>query len=108
MKPNLNCNAYVQNIVIIIQIYYGSLWKIKSDEVPANNADLSIDNSKWFKYKAALIEKTVNVVNNTKSSVKDAKIVASSIYLSNFWRSLEMSLLKCKIHHELTGLKTEF
>ena len=33
----------------------GSLLQFKRDEVPANNPDLSIDNSKSFKYKAALV-----------------------------------------------------
>ena len=38
----------------------GNLWQFKRDEVPNSNADLNIDNSKSFKYKAALIEKTQN------------------------------------------------
>ena len=53
----------------------GSLWQFKRYEVPINNADLTIDNSQSFKYKAALLGKTANAVNNTNSSVKDAKIV---------------------------------
>ena len=53
----------------------GSLWQFKRDEVPANNADLTINNSQSFKYKAALLGKTADVVNNTNSSVKHAKIV---------------------------------
>ena len=32
-----------------------SLWQFKRDEVPANNADLTINNSQSFKYKAALL-----------------------------------------------------
>ena len=36
----------------------GGLWQFKRDEVPAGNADLSINNSQLFKYKAALLEKT--------------------------------------------------
>ena len=71
----------------------GSLWQFKRDEVPANNADLTIDNSQSFKYKAALLGKTADAVNNTNSSVKDAKIVVPLKYLSNFWRSLEMPLI---------------
>ena len=35
----------------------GSLWHFKIDEIPADNAELSIDNSPSFKYKAALLEK---------------------------------------------------
>ena len=33
----------------------GSLWHFKRDKVPVNNADMSIDNSESFKYKAALV-----------------------------------------------------
>ena len=68
-----------------------NLWHFKRDDVPANNADLTTDNnSQSFKYKAALLGKTASAVNNTNSSVKDAKIVFPLNYLSNFWRSLEM------------------
>ena len=37
--------------------------------------------------------------------VKDTKIVASLKYLSNFWRSLEMSLINCKVHLELNWIE---
>ena len=70
------------------------------DKVSANNAELSIDNSQWFKYKAALGEKTADTANNN-SFVKDTKIVVPSKSLSKFWRSLEMPLINCKIHLEL-------
>ena len=83
----------------------GSLWQFKRDEVPANNADLTINNSQSFKYKAALLGKTANAVNNTNSSVKDAKIVLPLKYLSNFWRSLEMPLINCKVHLELNWIE---
>ena len=61
----------------------GSLWQFKRDEGLANNADLSIDNSQSFKYKSTLLEKTTNS-DNGNSFVKDAKIVVSLKYLSNF------------------------
>ena len=83
----------------------GSLWQFKRDEVPANNADLTIDNSQSFKYKAALLGKTADAVNNTNSSVKDAKIVVPLKYLSNFWRSLEMPLINCKVYLELNWIE---
>ena len=35
----------------------GSLWQFKRDEVPANNGDLTNDNSQSFKYKAGLVGK---------------------------------------------------
>ena len=53
----------------------GSLWQFKRDEVPDNNADLTIDSSQSFKYNAALLGKTTDVVNNINGSVKDGKIL---------------------------------
>ena len=82
----------------------GSLWQFKRDEVPANNADLTIDNSQSFEYKAALLGKTANQ-NDVKIFVKDANIVAPLKYLSNFWRSLEMPLINCKVFLELNWIE---
>ena len=80
----------------------GSLWQFKRDDVSANNADLTINNSQSFKYMAALVGKTVNAGNNiTNSSVKNTKIVVPLKYLSKFWRSLEMPSINCKLHLEL-------
>ena len=79
----------------------GSLWQFKTDDVLADNADLSVDNSKSYKYKAALVGKAAIAVNNTNSSVKSTKIVVPLKYVSNFWRLLEMPLVNCKIHLEL-------
>ena len=79
--------------------------RLKKDKVPNNNADLTIDNSQSFKYKAALVGKTANAVNNTNSSVKNTKIVVPLNYLSNFWRSLQMQLINCKIHLELNWIE---
>ena len=83
----------------------GSLWKFKRDEVLAKNADLAIDNSQSLKYKAALLEKAADAVNDTNSSVKEAKIVFPLKYLSNFWRSLEMPLINCKVFLELNWIE---
>ena len=58
-----------------------------------------------FKYKAALVEKTANAVNNTNSSEKNTKIVVPLKYLSNFWRSLEIPLINCKVHFELNWIE---
>ena len=82
-----------------------SLWKGKRYKVTDKNADLTIDNSQSFKKKAALLGKTANAVNNTNSSVKDAKIVVPLKYLSNFWRSLEMPLINCKVYLELNWIE---
>ena len=86
----------------------GSLCQFKRDEVPINNGDLSIDNSKSFKYKAALVGKTADAVNNTNSSVKHTKIFVPLTYLSNCLRSLEMSLINAKFIFNYSGLKTAF
>ena len=72
----------------------GSLWQFKRDEVPDNNAHLTINNSQSFKYKAILVEKAKDFVNQ-KSSVKDVEIAFLLKYLINFWISLEMSLINC-------------
>ena len=85
--------------MIIIQVHQ------EVYEVPANNADLSIDNSKLFKYKAALVGKTADAVNNTNSSVKNTKIVVPLKYLSNICRLLEMPLINRKIHCELNWIE---
>ena len=82
----------------------GSLWQFKRDEVPANNADLSIDNSELFKYKAALVGKTEEAADGN-SFVKNTKIAVPLKYLSNFWRSLEISLIICKVHLELNWIE---
>ena len=68
-----------------------------NDKAPTNNGDLSTGNSRSVKYKAALVGKIKNAANRN-SFIKNAKIVVSSKYLSNFWRSLEMSLMNYKVH----------
>ena len=83
----------------------GSLPQFKRDEYPDNDAELTINNSRSFKYKAALLGKTANAVNNKNSSVKDAKIVVPLKYLSNFRRSLEMLLINCKVYLELNWIE---
>ena len=66
----------------------GSLWQFKKDEISINNVDFTATNSDSFKYKAALVGKPVNAVDNKNSSIKNTKIVVPLKYLSNFWRSL--------------------
>ena len=59
------------------------------------------DNSQSFKYKANLLGKIAGAVNNTNSSVKDAKIVVPLKYLSNFWRPL----INCKVYLDLNWIE---
>ena len=82
-----------------------SLWQFKRDEVPAGNANLTINNFQSFKYKAALLRKTADAVANTNSFVKDTKVVIPLKYLGNIWRLLEMPLIICKVYLELNWIE---
>ena len=74
----------------------GSLWHFKRDEI-TNNADVTNDdNAPSFKHKASLIGDTGN--NGRKNGIK---IAVPLKYLSNFWRSLEMPLMNCKVELSL-------
>ena len=79
----------------------GSLSDFKKDEI-VNNADLTNDdNDPSCKYKASLI--TNNETDGTKMGVK---IAVTLKYLSNFWRSLEMSLINCKAELSLRRIES--
>ena len=72
----------------------GSLWNFKTDEI-IGNINTANNNSLSFKYKSNLIGNTdVDGANRKKENVK---LTVSLKYLSNFWRSLEMPLINCKI-----------
>ena len=83
----------------------GSLYQFKRDESPINDnnnpLNVALDNSVSFKYKASLLGKATDADNNDRS-LKNAKIVVPLKYLSNFFRSLEILLINCKIHLELS------
>ena len=77
-----------------------SLWNFKRDEI-TNNADVTNENNALsFKYKSNVIDNTKN--NGTKNGVKTA---APLKYLINFWRSLEMPLINCKVELSLKWTK---
>ena len=76
-----------------------SYWILKDEIV--NNANVTNDNNaSSFKYKASIIGNTEN--NGTKSVVK---IAVPLKYLSNFWRSLEMPLINCKVELSLNCIQ---
>ena len=78
----------------------GSLWGFKRDEID-NNVHVSNNyNAPSFKYKARNIGNTEN--NGTKNGVK---IAVPLRYLSNFWRSLEMPLINCKVEFSLKWIE---
>ena len=74
----------------------GSLWQFKRNKIIINADVNNDDNASSFKSKASIIGNTEN--NRTKNGVK---IAAPLKYLSNFWRSLEMPLINCKIELSL-------
>ena len=69
----------------------GSLWFFKRDEINTD-ANVSPANSSSFKYKSSIIGNTE--ADRTKNGVK---IAVPLKYLSNFWRSLEIPLINCKV-----------
>ena len=83
----------------------GSLWNYYRDEPNSGingGINYSIMGSKSFDYKANFIEDGVTHNNLTKN---DVKIVVPLKYLSNFWRSLNIPLITCKIELILTWFK---
>ena len=81
----------------------GSLWQFKRDEQPIDNhaasINLNAENYLSFKYKSNLIGNTnADGVNRKKENVT---IVVPLKYLSNFWGSLEMPLINCKVEFSL-------
>ena len=85
-----------------------TLYQYKRDEPPEADpiADLTVDISSSFKYK-------INLLGNIAAADPDVariarlnvKIVVPLKYLSNFFRSLEMPLINCKIKLNLTWKK---
>ena len=85
--PMYNLTEYSDNYSDTLE----SLWQFKRDEIERYFA-LTVDgnripnNSLSFKYKSSLITNRNGV-----------KIAVPLNYLSIFWRSLEMSLINCKV-----------
>ena len=82
----------------------GSLYRFKRDQkninADGNLVNVTTANSSSFKHKSNLLENLV-----ASGVLKNAEIVAPLKYLSNFFRSLEITLINCKIHLELSWSK---
>ena len=76
----------------------GSLWQYYRDKPNDNLAD-----SESFKSKIKTTGKTPADGNE-----KDVEIIIPLKYLSNFWRTLEMSLTNCEVNLILTWSSTYF
>ena len=82
----------------------GNLWAFKRDEQNMSNGvpvNVTTANSS-FKYKSGFFKPPTADDNGV---VKDVKKTVSLKYLSNFWRSLEIPLINCKINLELNWSK---
>ena len=81
-----------------------TLYQYKRDEPPEDGAvaDLTANNSSYFKYKVSLLGNPVFPNNIARINMK---VVVPLKYLSNFFKSLEMSLINCKIKLNLTWKK---
>ena len=100
VMPMYNLIEYADNY----QDSSATLYQYKRDEPAEDNAvaDLTADNSSSSKYKINLLGNPV-VANNVAR--RNVKIVVPLKYLSNFFRSLEMPLINCKIKLNLTWKK---
>ena len=94
VMPMYNLLEYSDNY----QDSTGSLYQFKRDEPPDENANVA-NNTTSLVYKPKLISRTDD------NNVNNVKLVVPLKYISNFFRSLEMPLVNCKIDLELTWHK---
>ena len=94
VMPMYNLLEYFDNY----QDSTGSLYQFKRDEPPDDNANVA-NNTTSLVYKSKLISETDN------NNVNNVKLVVPLKYVSNFFRSLDMPLVNCKIDLELTWHK---
>ena len=104
---NLDITMPMYNLIEYSDNYQDSsatLYQYKQDEPPENDAvaNLTADNSSSFKYKVSLLGNPVAANNVARINVK---VVVPLKYFSNFFRSLEMPLINCKIKLNLTWKK---
>ena len=103
---NLDIVMLMYNLIEYSDNYQDSSATIdqyKRNEPPDNIDDnLATNTSSYFKYKVDLLGNPA-VVNNVAR--RDLKVVEPLKYLSNFFRSLEMPLINCKIKLNLTWKK---
>ena len=85
-----------------------TLYQYKRDEPPEDDAvaDLTANNSDSLKYKIKLLGNVTEVAGDAAGVRRlNVKVVVPLKYLSNFFRSLEMPLINCKIKLNLTWKK---
>ena len=108
---NLDIVMPVYNLIEYSDNYQDSsatLYQYKRDEPPEDNAvaDLTANNSDSLKYKIKLLGNVTEVAGDAAGVRRlNVKVDVPLKYLSNFFRSLEMSLINCKIKLNLTWKK---
>ena len=109
-EENLDIVMPMYNLIEYSDNYQDSsatLYQYKRNEPPEANAinDLKTNTSSSFKYKVSLLGNPVVANNIAKINVK---VVVPLKYLSNFFRSLEMPLINCKIKLNLAWKKNVY
>ena len=88
IECNSNCSKTKENLLFCCK-----------DEATNFNTDIANSNFKSFDYKTKL---SGNIeANDANGNLRNATIVAPLKHLNNFWRSLEISLINCKIELKL-------
>ena len=126
--PFTKCNLEIndehvdtaENLDIVIPMYNlieysdnyrdssATLYQYKRDESLEDDAvaDLTTNNSDSLKYKIELLGNVTEVAGNAAGVRRlNVKVVVPLKYLSNFFRSIEMPLINCKIKLDLTWKK---
>ena len=106
VMPMYNLIKYSDNY----QDSSATLYQYKRDEPPGNDdgntVNLTADNSDSFKYKIKLLGNIDQLdADAARVGRLNVKVVVPLKYLSNFFRSLEMPLINCKIKLNLTWKK---
>ena len=111
VMPMYNLIEYSDNY----QDSSATLYQYKRDEPPEADPidDLTVNNSDSFKYKVNLLGNPNTAVTPAPTAGGDpngisrlsVKVVVPLKYLSNFFRSLEMPLINCKVKLNLTWKK---
>ena len=116
-KCNLGINDEhvntAENLDIVIPMYnlieYSDNYQDSSATATSEDdavADLTADTSDSLKYKIKLLGNVTEVAGNAAGVRRlNVKVVVPLKYLSNFFRSLEMPLINCKIKLNLTWKK---
>ena len=107
IAENLDIVMPMYNLIEYSDNYQDSsatLYQYKRDEPSEGDPipDLAVDNSSSFKYKVELLG---DPVLDGAIAKRNVKVVVPLKYLSNFFRSLEMPLINCKIKLNLTWEK---